>query len=571
MPSAKNSKSSNVHHPPTNRAFALRMMNSSQNTEGRVSPFDKALKPFRDSFKKSSKSKKAKEKSSPAATDSHSDLESRDEESFDSTYEVSSPTYDNHQRGHDTLPWTSQARKGHSDDRQNYKSVDSVTASHGYRSQSNPHADYDHANYHQRHLGHRGMADILEEDEFYSENEKSRGERERLGHYRYENGRHQQRGGEQMNGKGFYHRDTQMGSFHRPNEYQGMDGNFHETENDSSYFVAPNGEMVKLREKKNKNTEHRSGREQNSQLEALLPERFGKRLSMLCHMLAEKYPEDFHILELLVELQVSNEKREEEMNKSVNVLKKKVELMEDRLLNLERQSTPGFREMLLPLAAAAEAFNNGVQKSLSGYLRSCEKRIDKNTPCPSIEEKANNPGSDVRVSKSSTVNCNDASSPETEREGLNNLKGEEETSVTIYNTKDPEPEIADVTESESIKATKDHEEQSKDRSKGIDEERYNKDNQSVTDEKFEASSQENTNGKTEEGIIVSAEEITNREKGSETEGNIEIRNNGQDAAVQGNGIEDLGKAENEATDEQKLPNFGRKPGGRPLSGSETSV
>eukprot|EP00795_Rhopilema_esculentum_P008773 gene8773-14799_t len=293
-------------------------MNSSQNTEGRVSPFDKALKPFRDSFKKSSKSKKAKEKSSPATTDSHSDLESRDEESFDSTYEVSSPTYDNHQREHDTLPWTSQTRKGHSDDRQNYKSVDSVTASHGYRSQSNPHADSDHANYHQRHLEHRGMADILEEDEFYSENEKSRGER--LGHYRYENGQHQQRS-RQMNGQGFYHRDTQMGTFHSPNEYQGMDNNFNEAGNDNSFFVAPNGEMVKLREKKNKNTEQRSGREQNSQIEALLPERFGKRLSMLCHMLAEKYPEDFHILELLVELQVSNEKRVEEMNKSVNVLK----------------------------------------------------------------------------------------------------------------------------------------------------------------------------------------------------------------------------------------------------------
>eukprot|EP00795_Rhopilema_esculentum_P008771 gene8771-14797_t len=154
------------------------------------------------------------------------------------------------------------------------------------------------------------------------------------------------------------------------------------------------------------------------------------------------------------------------------------------------------------------------------------------------------------VSESSTVNCSDASVPETEREGLVNLKGEEETSVTIYSTKIPEPDIADVTESESIIATEDHEEQSKDRSKGMDEETENQENQSVTDKKIEASSQENTNDKTEEGIIVSAEEIKIQEK--ETEDKVAIRKNGQDEAVHGHGVEDLGKAEATATSKNCL-------------------
>ena len=343
MPSVKSHKipATYIHHPPTNRAFALRMMNSAQNTEVKMSPLDRALKPFKEGFKKTNKTKKAKGRGSqtpPACT--HFNNECRQDEVLDVTFESENegPNPHNENNGSTRL------KDYHQD-----KLIYSVT---NIGSQCN----------NRLHGAHMTMEDISEEEELGNCDKEENC-------FGYDELRRLDRHAIARNGKRLAAVDLQ--------DHRILDGELDETKysnvgdqaeslDKKMYFVAPNGEIVRLRRKKQGETTEDDGK---SRASALRTEKFGKRLSLLCHMLAEKYPEDFHILELLVELQVSNEKREDEMNKSVSLLKEKVESMEQRLVAVEQQSFSGFREMLLPLAAAAEAFSVGMKHSLSAVIQ----------------------------------------------------------------------------------------------------------------------------------------------------------------------------------------------------------
>lgn len=351
MPSAKNQKSSHAQHPPSNRAFALRMMNSSQNVEGRTSPLDRALKPFKDTFKKANKNKKSKEKvlQSPTAG-SHSDLESKDDDTSDVSYESLSNSH------RSELPWTAQSKKVMVENSGNGKMGEYNYGKHGHRQM-----DFGDYNYNHRSYGrHMGMQDISEEDElqYYGQDEGPHRHREKTPYREHSYFLNGDSFDTNSVANGHMSKSGRNESWVEENIRGDAQGSF---DDDKSYFIAPNGEVVKLRKKK---TDEQQGSEQRNSI-TMRTEKFGKRLSMLCHMLAEKYPEDFHILELLVELQVSNEKREEEMNNSVSLLKKKMKSMEERLTLIEQQSLSGFQQMLIPLAAAAEAFSSGMKKSLS--------------------------------------------------------------------------------------------------------------------------------------------------------------------------------------------------------------
>ena len=356
MPSAKSSKSSTtiLHHPPTNRAFALRMMNSAQYGEGKMSTLDRALKPFKETFKKNNKGKKAvgRGTSSPTAS-SLCTNESKDEDTSDASLEFISEDQ------HGALSWTNQLRKtsheGNGNDRlqgsQNDNSRYSVIS---VENQSN----------YRLYGTYRAMADIAEEEEFSNNTKKSK-------HFRFKEPKNSEGNASATNDIELatvnpLNENISIGELHgRKYSEKGDPGDFFEKENE--YFVAPNGEIVRLRKKIQKDRRESNGRSGSS---TLCTEKFGKRLSLLCHMLAEKYPEDFHILELLVELQVSNEKREEEMNKSIALLKQKVESMEERIALVEQQSLSGFRQMLVPFAKGAEAFSKGMNDSLLNIIQS---------------------------------------------------------------------------------------------------------------------------------------------------------------------------------------------------------
>lgn len=346
MPSIKSAKSSQAQHPPSNRAFALRMMNSTQNNEGRTSPLNRALKPFKDSFKKSNRGKKAKEKCMQLPSDSlHSDFDQREDDSSDTSYEVLGKTLGRN------LLWASQSKKelteeNHKDRSGDYdqrREYDNFTSLDAHR--CNPRI-HDRQNW---------MADISEEDEFHFNEDHSERSDRFVENIAFPNNPDSY--------KTSNHVQTKFGAMNSTSVLKMTESSPKDfKDNNASYFIAPNGEIVKLRRKK-EDEETENNIETNSS--ALRTEKFGKRLSMLCHLLAEKYPEDFHILELLVELQVSNEKREEEMNISVSSLKKKIDSMEYRLAIVEEKSLCGFLKMLTPLAAAAEAFSEGMQCSLS--------------------------------------------------------------------------------------------------------------------------------------------------------------------------------------------------------------
>ena len=351
MPSAKNSKSStaHVHHPPTNRAFALRMMNSAHNTEGKMSPLDRALKPFRESFKKSNKSKRAKDKNqqSPTAS-SHSADESKSEGTPDTSFD---------------LLWTNQFTTTAPGENCN-----GVMEGHTYERSRHLVKNADDKTNGKLHSTHRAMADIAEEEENSSYGQ--------IGKYCF--GLHDcsdsEGYAESVNNYGvgeidLYSKRVEQGE-KVDKQYPYVENRFNFSEQEAEYFVAPNGEAVRLRKKRKD-----GGNENNTKNgpSLLRTEKFGKRLSLLCHMLAEKYPEDFHILELLVELQVSNEKREEEMNKSVSMLKQRLESVEDRLARVEQQSLSGFQQILMPLAVAAEKFSKGMKDSLSNAIQNKDR------------------------------------------------------------------------------------------------------------------------------------------------------------------------------------------------------
>ena len=372
MPSIKTSRSGQIQHPPTNRAFALRMMNSSQqSTDGRVSPLDKALKPIKDSFKRS-KSKKKKEKGHNTSNDlAHQDTASNNDEGFDSSYELPSPREASPARRVESQPWSSQTRRMPQENTANSSPQVRNPEKKSKHSRKAQYIETDDIHYNSSYIC-RNMEDIAEEDEYFDHNETS----------------------SDISYEGRVHRDDPRWHMANQTNTNGADGTMHYSNNESdshqedvkrewyvhdkeqneirhiadenAYFVAPNGDLVRLRRKRNEErnweTEGRSG------VDDIRTERFGKRLSLLCHMLAEKYPEDFHILELLVELQVSNvsnEKREEEMNKAVLSLQQTVASMQERLAAIERQSLPSFQQILMPLARAAGAFHHGIQESLS--------------------------------------------------------------------------------------------------------------------------------------------------------------------------------------------------------------
>jgi len=345
MPSAKNSKNStaHVHHPPTNRAFALRMMNSAHNTESRMSPLDRALKPFKESFKKSNKSKRAKDKSPQSPTASfHSTDVSRSEETPDTSFD---------------LLWTNQFTK-----RTPRENSNGVTEGYSYECSRHLVTNLDDQTNGKLYGTHRAMTDIAEEEENSSYGQ--------IGKYWFGLQDHSNSEGysDSLNSSGVaeidFHSKRLGESKQLDKQYPYVENRLNFSEQEADYFVAPNGEAVRLR-KKRKDDGNEDIMKNGSSV--LRTERFGKRLSLLCHMLAEKYPEDFHILELLVELQVSNEKREEEMNRSVSMLKRKLESVEYRLARVEQQSLSSFQQMLMPLAVAAEKFSKGMKDSLSNF------------------------------------------------------------------------------------------------------------------------------------------------------------------------------------------------------------
>eukprot|EP00112_Aurelia_sp_Birch-Aquarium-sp1_P002417 Seg1268.4 transcript_id=Seg1268.4/GoldUCD/mRNA.D3Y31 product="hypothetical protein" protein_id=Seg1268.4/GoldUCD/D3Y31 len=368
MPSIKTSKSGQIQHPPTNRAFALRMMNSSQqSSDGRVSPLDKALKPIKDSFRRS-KSKKKKEKGHNTPNDlAHQNIASNNDEGFDSSYELPSPREASPARRAESQPWSSQTRRIAQENTAHSSPQIRNPEKKSKNSHKAQYIEIEDGHYNSSYLC-RNMEDIAEEDEYFDHNET----------------------GSEISYEGRVHRDDPRWHMANQHSTNGADHSYHssieadshqedmkrewyvhDTEqneirhiaDENAYFVAPNGDLVRLRRKRNE--ERNRASEGRSGVDNSRTERFGKRLSLLCHMLAEKYPEDFHILELLVELQVSNEKREEEMNKSVLSLQQTVASMEGRLAAIERQSLPAFQQILMPLARAAGAFHHGIQETLS--------------------------------------------------------------------------------------------------------------------------------------------------------------------------------------------------------------
>ena len=369
MPSIKTSRSGQIQHPPTNRAFALRMMNSSQqSTDGRVSPLDKALKPIKDSFKRS-KSKKKKEKGHNTSNDlAHQDTTSNNDEGFDSSYELPSPREASPARRVESQPWSSQTRRTPHENTANSSPQVRNPEKKSKNSRKAQYIETDDIHYNSSYIC-RNMEDIAEEDEYFDHNETSsdisyegRGDRD--------NPRWHMANQTNTNGAaGIMHYSNIESDCHQEDvkrEWYVHDkeqGEIRHIADENAYFVAPNGDLVRLRRKRNEKRNWET--EGRSQVDDVRTERFGKRLSLLCHMLAEKYPEDFHILELLVELQVSNEKREEEMNKTVLSLQQTVASMEERLAAIERQSLPTFQQILIPLARAAGAFHHGIQESLS--------------------------------------------------------------------------------------------------------------------------------------------------------------------------------------------------------------
>ena len=363
MPSAKSSKSSTtiLHYPPTNRAFALRMMNSAQHSEGKMSTLDRALKPFKETFKKNNKGKKTTGRgtSSPTAS-SLCTNESKDEDASDASLEFICEDQ------HTAFSCTNQLKKTMHESNGNgrLQRSHSENSHHSVTSVESEQKSWLYGRY-------RAMTDIAEEEEFSNNTKEDYpGFKELKSCEGYAN---------VINDIDLATADSLNKNksvreiYGRKNSEKGDATDFFHNEND--YFVAPNGEIVRLRKKIQKDRSERNRNESS----ALCTEKFSKRLSLLCHMLAEKYPEDFHILELLVELQVSNENREEEMNKSIALLKQKVESMEDRLVLVEQQSFSGFRQMLVPLAEAAEAFSKGINDSLINVNQSNHATSDKET------------------------------------------------------------------------------------------------------------------------------------------------------------------------------------------------
>eukprot|EP00794_Sanderia_malayensis_P012369 gene12369-13639_t len=358
MPTVKQPKTPK-QHPPCNRAFALRMMHPTQYTEGRISPLDRALKPIKDSFKRAGSKSKKKDKLN-SQTNENSD--------FDSSFEVASPSEDvNLQR--DLLERANNKTRRSPRDQEDDAEQQRNDATRKHHQRSDRHQRVHHHRNNDEPNSYDGpysaMENIYEEDEidYYNQHQNHH-----QNHYD-ENGRMHERNGN--------HHESRDNRMMRSNEITNHVDADHD---ESMMFVTSKGDVVKLRRKHARSSSAEAAEQQHASpvIDEKRAERFGKRLSLLCHMLAEKYPEDFHILELLVELQVSNEKREGEMNQSLTKLQSKVEYLEERMNNFEKLSISGFQKSLLPLVDAFGSFYDGLKESVhnveidGGNLKKCD-------------------------------------------------------------------------------------------------------------------------------------------------------------------------------------------------------
>ena len=376
-------KGSNPNRTTTNRAFALRKMNQGHYAHGRASPLDRALRPIKEVVGRKSSKKHER------ASQSSADEEDTSSVSCGSSISPIRELDENDlmvQRGGRRTAWDVGHRSRHHaemngrtiadkrdlrvrfDDEYEYHTrpnMDDHQAS-AYRWQRPPVEDREYVN--GNILRARSAPpDVYENGDLLNSNDM--------------NDRISKKPGQAIAVEAFSGRNELIGTgkVYVTDKHKAETGQL-----DQEIFVTPSGEEVRLRPKRGRNNTLEGQVDSRN-------ERFSRRLSLLCNMLAEKYPGDFHILELLVELQVSNEKREAKITKTVDLMQQKIDDMDRRIALMESVSNPGLENILLPLQQATEAFNSGI----SNALRACQSRKETRLEIPDGKEEQEDTLEDV--------------------------------------------------------------------------------------------------------------------------------------------------------------------------------